>query len=187
MSRFAVTELPLPGLKLVERQRLGDSRGFLTRMFCADELALAGWDKPIAQINHTLTTRKGAVRGMHYQHAPHAEMKLVNCIRGEVWDVVVDLRANSPTFLKWHAEVLSADNNRSLLIPEGCAHGFQALTEDVELIYFHSTAYHAAAEAGVNVRDSLLNIAWPLDITELSARDQSHEMLTTSFSGINIQ
>jgi dTDP-4-dehydrorhamnose 3,5-epimerase len=133
MSRFAVTDLPLAGLKRVQRQRLGDSRGFLARLFCAHELAAAGWLKPIAQINHTLSAKRGTVRGLHFQRAPHAEMKLVSCIRGEVFDVAVDVRPHSPTFLQWHGERLSADNGCALLIPEGFAHGFQALSDDVEL------------------------------------------------------
>src|SRR5690554_6695588 len=107
MSRFTVTNLPLAGLKRVQRQRLGDNRGFLARLFCAEELAAAGWTQPIAQINHTFTAKQGTVRGMHFQRPPHAEMKLVSCIRGEVWDVAVDLRVGSPTFLHWHAERLS--------------------------------------------------------------------------------
>lgn len=185
MSRFTITDLPLPGLKRIERQRLGDSRGFLARMFCTDELAAAGWQKPIAQINHTRTVTQGTVRGMHYQTPPHAEMKLVSCIRGEVWDVALDLRADSPTYLRWHAEVLSADNNRALLIPEGFAHGFQALTDDVELIYLHSAAYDAAAEAGLNAKDPSLNIAWPMAIAELSVRDQNHPLLNEKFVGIS--
>ena len=128
MNRFRIQSTPLSGLQVITRQMLGDHRGFLSRLFCADELAQAGWTKPIAQINHTYTAKKGTVRGMHFQHPPHAEMKLVSCIRGEVWDVAVDLRANSPTFLHWHAEVLSADNHKALLIPEGFAHGFQTLS-----------------------------------------------------------
>ena len=107
---------------------MGDARGFLSRLFCAEELRAAGWTGPIAQINHTHTARKGTVRGMHFQYPPHAEMKLVSCLRGEVWDVAVDIRAGSQTFLRWHAEILSADNGRALLIPQGFAHGFQALT-----------------------------------------------------------
>lgn len=177
MNRFTLTHLPLPGLKLIERQRLGDSRGFLTRLFCAEELAAAGWTKPIAQINHTYTAQRGTVRGMHYQLPPHAEMKLVSCIHGEVWDVALDLRADSPTYLQWHAATLSADNHRALLIPEGFAHGFQALTNDVELIYVHSAAYNAAAEAGLNALDPKLAIKWPLSVTALSKRDQFHPIL----------
>lgn len=184
MSRFTVTELPLAGLKRVERRKLGDSRGFLSRLFCADELAAAGWERPIAQINHTFTGRRGAVRGLHYQRPPHAEMKLVNCLRGEVWDVAVDLRAGSPTFLRWHAERLSAENACALLIPEGFAHGFQALSDDVELLYCHSAAYVADAEAGLHPADSALEIAWPLPVAELSARDSQHPLLRWEFEGI---
>lgn len=186
MSRFIVTGLPLNGLKLVERQRLGDSRGFLSRLFCSDELAAAGWAKPIAQINHTYTATRGTVRGLHFQHPPHAEMKLVSCIRGEVWDVAVDMRAGSPTFLHWHAERLSADNCRALLIPEGFAHGFQALTDDVELLYCHSAAYAHDAEAGLNPLDAGLAIAWPLPVTEISTRDAAHPLTETGFEGVHL-
>jgi len=184
MSRFAVTDLPLTGLKLVVRQRLGDSRGFLSRLFCAEELSAAGWRKPIAQINHTYTALCGTVRGLHLQHPPHAEMKLVSCIRGEVWDVAVDVRAGSPTFLQWHAQCLSADNGRALLIPEGFAHGFQALTDDVELLYCHAAAYNASAETGLNPQDARLAITWPLPITELSVRDAGHALTEYGFEGV---
>lgn len=184
LSRLNITDLPLNGLKRVERQRLGDERGFLSRLFCAAELSAAGWQKPIAQINHTHTTRCGTVRGLHFQYPPHAEIKLVSCIRGEVWDVAVDLRRDSTTFLHWHAERLSENNCRALLIPEGFAHGFQTLTDNVEMLYCHSTAYVAAAEAGVNPKDKLLAIPWPLPISELSARDTQHPMLNKEFIGL---
>lgn len=184
MSRFTITDLPMAGLKRVQRQRLGDSRGFIARLFCADELAAAGWTQPIVQINHTFTAKQGTVRGMHFQRPPHAEMKLVSCIRGEVWDVVVDLRVGSPTFLHWHAERLSAENGCALLIPEGFAHGFQALTNDVELLYCHSAAYAAEAEGGLHPNDPRLGIAWPLAIAELSARDAGHAPITADFEGV---
>lgn len=184
MSRFTITDLPMAGLKRVQRQRLGDSRGFLARLFCADELAAAGWTQPIVQINHTFTAKQGTVRGMHFQRPPNAEMKLVSCIRGEVWDVAVDLRVGSPTFLHWHAERLSAENGCALLIPEGFAHGFQALTDDVELLYCHSAAYAAQAEGGLNPNDPRLGIAWPLAIAELSARDAGHALITADFEGV---
>lgn len=186
MKRFTIVDLPLSGLKLIVRQRLGDSRGFLSRLFCADELAAAGWRQPIAQINYTYTAQRGTVRGMHHQHPPHAEMKLVTCIQGEVWDVAVDLRANSPTFLLWHAEVLSADNNRGLLIPEGFAHGFQALTDDVALLYCHSLAYRPDAEAGLCAKDPRLAISWPLEIKELSPRDAKHPLIDSKFEGVRL-
>lgn len=186
MSRFSILDTPIAGIKIVERQRLGDNRGFLSRLFCAEEMAAAGWVKPIAQINHTCTAKRGTVRGMHFQRPPHTEMKLVSCIRGEVWDVVVDVRAGSPTFLRWHAEHLSADNGRALLIHEGFAHGFQTLTGDVELLYCHSAAYSPSAEAGLNPQDARLAIAWPLLITELSARDAAHPLIGTGFEGVHL-
>lgn len=184
MSRFIAVDLPLSGLKRVERQRLGDARGFLARLFCAEELSVAGWNKPIAQINQTYTARRGIVRGMHFQSPPHAEMKLVSCLRGGVWDVAVDVRAGSATFLHWHAEHLSAENGCALLIPEGFAHGFQALTDDVDLLYCHSAAYAATAEGGLNPTDPKLAIAWPLPIAELSPRDAQHPLLNDQFAGL---
>ena len=184
MSRFAILDTPLTGLKLIERQQLGDSRGFLSRLFCAEELATVGWRKPVAQINQTLTQRAGTVRGMHYQKLPYAEMKLVTCLRGAIWDVAVDLRAGSPTYLQWHAEELSADNHRALLIPEGFAHGFQTLNDDCELLYLHSAAYTPEAEAGLNPKDPMLSITWPRAITELSARDTQSPMLDQQSKGL---
>jgi dTDP-4-dehydrorhamnose 3,5-epimerase len=186
MSRFEIVPTPLAGLMRIERQRLGDARGFLSRLFCADELAGAGWRKPIAQINHTFTGEAGTVRGMHYQTPPHAEAKLVSCLRGEVWDVAVDLRAGSPTFLQWHAEVLSAENGRALLIPEGFAHGFQTLSPDVEMLYCHSNPYVPGAEAGLSPQDPRLALAWPLPIKQLSPRDSGHPLLTTTFEGVRL-
>ena len=186
MSRFTLFDTPLAHLKIVERQRLGDARGFLTRLFCADALAVAGWHKPIAQINQTFTQKQGTVRGLHFQYSPHAEMKLVTCLHGAVWDVAVDLRSESSTFLQWHGEELSATNCRALLIPEGFAHGFQTLSDDCELLYLHSSAYASGAEAGLNPSDSRLSIAWPLAIAELSERDANHAMLDHQFKGVRL-
>jgi len=186
VSRFTITDLPLTGLKLIERQRLGDSRGFLTRLFCAEALSESGWLKPIAQINHTYTAQRGTLRGMHYQQSPYAEMKLVSCLQGEVWDVAVDLRAGSPTFLHWHAEVLSADNNRAMLIPEGFAHGFQTLTDDVQLLYCHSAPHSPESEAALNAQDPQLAIKWPIKITELSIRDAKHPLVDAKFEGVSL-
>jgi len=183
LNRFTVTDLPLAGLKRIERQRPGDARGFLERLFCAGELGFAGWNKPVVQINHTHTARRGTVRGMHFQRPPHAEMKLVTCLHGEVWDVAVDVRAGSATFPHWHAEHLSAENARALLIPEGFAHGFQALTDDVHLLYCHSAAHAAGAEGGLNPADPKLAIAWPLPI-KLSPRDAQHPPLNDEFARV---
>ena len=184
MDRFDFSPTPIVGLVLVQRKRLEDSRGFLSRLYCAEEFESAGVRRAISQINHTLTRRKGAVRGMHFQRPPHGEIKVVSCLHGEVFDVAVDLRKNSPTFLKWHGEVLSAQNQRSMLIPEGFAHGFQALADDCELVYLHTTAYQQTAETALNATDPRLAIAWPLGITEMSDRDRSHVMLAADFEGI---
>jgi dTDP-4-dehydrorhamnose 3,5-epimerase len=184
MKRLHIDATPLAGLKLVQRQRLGDARGFLTRLYCADELAEAGWRHTIAQINHTHTAHRGTVRGMHFQHPPHAETKLVSCLRGEVWDVAVDVRAGSPTFLQWHAERLSGENGRALWIPEGFAHGFQALSDDVDMLYLHTQAHAPAAEGALHALDARLAIAWPLPVIEMSARDAGHALIDDRFSGV---
>jgi dTDP-4-dehydrorhamnose 3,5-epimerase len=149
-------------------------------------LAAAGWSKPIAQINHTRTFKRGTVRGLHFQLPHCAEMKLVSCIRGELWDVAVDVRAGSKTFLQWYGEQLSADNGCALLIPEGFAHGFQSLTDDVELLYCHSAAYSAAAESGLNATDPKLAITWPLPIAERSLRDTQLPMVNDQFTGLTL-
>lgn len=186
MNRFTVTDLPLMGLKRLQRHQFFDSRGFFSRIFCAEELEMSGWVKPIAQVNHTYTAKQGTVRGMHFQNFPHAEMKLVTCIRGEVMDVVVDIRIGSSTFLQWHAERLSAADGCAILIPEGFAHGFQALTDNVDLLYCHSRAYQAQSERGLNPADPLLNISWPLPITELSSRDAGQSLIRPDFEGVRV-
>ena len=186
MNRFVITDTPLAGLKRIERLPMGDARGFLARLFCAEELAAAGWHRPIAQINHTLTEARGTVRGLHYQLPPHAEMKLVSCLRGAVWDVAVDLRAGSPTYLAWHAELLSADNHHALLIPEGFAHGFQTQTPDVEMLYCHSSFYAPAHEAGLNPLDPCVAVTWPLPVQGLSPRDAGHMMIDAKFEGVRL-
>ena len=185
-QRFKFTETPLEGLYKIERKPVMDSRGFFTRFYCADEFRQIGFTKPIAQMNHTLTKNKGTIRGLHYQHPPHTETKIVTCIRGEIFDVALDIRKNSATFLQWHAEILSAENQASLYIPDGFAHGFQTLTNDCELIYLHSVYYHSDAEDGLNVKDSKLGIEWPLDIVETSERDCNYPMIDQDFTGINI-
>jgi dTDP-4-dehydrorhamnose 3,5-epimerase len=185
MSRFTVADLPLSGLKRLTRVPMGDKRGALTRLFCTEELPAVGWRKPISQINHTYTARRGTVRGLHYQLPPHAEMKLVSCLKGKIWDVAVDLREGSPTFLQWHAEHLSEENHHALLIPEGFGHGFQALSDDVELLYLHSAAYSAIAERGIHPTDSAIGINWPLPISELSNRDATHPHVDMHFKGLD--
>ncbi len=183
-TRFDILDTPLSGLRILQRKPIGDSRGYLERLFSAEELQALVPGKGIAQINHTLTANRGTVRGLHFQHPPHAETKFVSCLRGEVFDVAVDLRHNSPTFLRWHAEVLSADNHKTLVIPEGFAHGFQALTDDCEMLYFHTAIYKPGAEGGLHMQDSRLAIRWPLPISGLSPRDAAHPLLGGDFAGV---
>lgn len=185
-ARFNIEATALPGLSVLTRKRIGDSRGWFERMFCIEELQEVLGQRSVVQINRTLTQQKGSVRGMHFQHAPSAEMKFVSCLRGQVFDVAVDLRAGSATFLQWHAELLSADNRKTLAIPEGFAHGFQTLTDDCEMFYLHTAAYDPAAEGGLNPQDPALAITWPLPMTELSPRDASHPLIDDSFTGVRL-
>ena len=182
--RFEVSDTPLEGLKVVRRRRIGDSRGFLSRLYCREELSEIGFGAAIAQVNQTLTRTRGTVRGLHFQRPPHAEDKLVICLRGEVFDVAVDLRSGSPTLLHWHAERLSAENELALFIPKGFAHGFQSLTADCELLYLHSASFAPEAEDALNAFDPALAIEWPLPMSEMSARDRGHPFLGRDFDGI---
>ncbi len=185
-SRFVISPTPIADLLVVERQRRGDDRGYLSRFFCAKELKAAGFQDPVVQINQTLTTKTGAVRGMHFQLPPAAEDKFVSCLRGSVFDVAVDLRSGSPTFLQWYGEVLSADNSKSLFIPRGFAHGFQTLASDCELLYLHTAYYSPESEAALNLADPALAIAWPLPVTDISPRDRSHAYISPDYDGTKI-
>lgn len=185
-SRFDFLPTPLAGLTVIRRRPYEDARGSFARLFCAEEFREIGLSKPIAQINHSVTRQKGAVRGLHFQYAPRAETKIVSCLKGKIFDVAVDLRPDSPTFLHWYGEVLSADNRQALCIPEGFAHGFQTLEEDSELLYFHTNFYDQTAEGALNVSDPRLGIAWPLPITELSERDRTHPFIGPEFAGVSL-
>jgi dTDP-4-dehydrorhamnose 3,5-epimerase len=177
-DRFTKRATPLAGVFVLTRHPRRDERGHLERLYCQHELEDVGdTGDRIVQINRTLTIRQGTIRGMHYQRPPHCETKVVSCLRGEVFDVAVDLRPDSPTFLHWHGELLSSANHTSLIIPHGCAHGFQTLTDDCELLYFHTAAWRADAEAAVHAMDPLIGITWPLPITDMSDRDRGHVLL----------
>ena len=183
-QHFTLTDTTISDLVVLERKPIKDNRGLFERMFCKDELSRVLQGKSIVQVNHTHTKKVGALRGMHFQYPPHAELKLVSCLKGKVFDVAVDLRQSSSTFLRWHAEVLSADNFKTFVIPEGFAHGFQTLTEDCEMYYFHTAAYSTESEGALNALDPRLNITWPKSITEQSERDQAHPMLGDDFDGV---
>lgn len=185
-TRLKLLPTAIAGVLVAETQRMEDDRGAFSRLFCEQELDALMATRRIVQINHSVTATMGSVRGLHFQLSPHAEMKLVRCLRGKVWDVAVDLRAGSPTFLRWHAEELTPANARMLIIPEGCAHGFQALEADSELLYLHTAAYHAAAEGGVSCLDPALGIAWPLPVAGLSPRDANLPPVGSLFKGLTL-
>ena len=183
-SCFHFHPTSLEGLYVVERMPIKDQRGFFCRFFCAEEFKEAGFNKCIAQINHSLTIKKGAVRGLHFQYPPHAEAKIVSCLQGEIFDVAVDIRKGSPTFLRWHGEILSAENMKMMYIPEGFAHGFQTLKENCELLYLHTEFYSPEYEGGVRYNDPLIDISWPLEVRDVSERDKRHPLLGENFTGI---
>ena len=176
-DRFDILKTPLAGLWDIQRKPIREDRGNLERMFCTSDLAPLLQGRSIRQINRTLTVHCGTARGMHFQNPPHAEMKFVSCLRGEVFDVAVDLRTDSPTRLQWHAEVLSSENYKTLAIPEGFAHDFQTMTDCCEMLYFHTADYQRESEGGLNPVDPVLGIAWPLAISDISSRDSSQLMM----------
>ena len=184
-ERFFTIAEPLPSLRVLERQPVGDERGTLERLYDADGLDGVLEVTRVAQVNRTLTAARGTLRGMHFQREPYAEIKIVHCVRGAVFDVAIDVRPESATFLRWHGEVLSAQNKRFLRIPEGFAHGFQTLEDDCEMIYVHSQPYRPDFEAGIHPCDPALGIAWPIEIMLLSDRDTGHPPINDRFIGVS--
>jgi dTDP-4-dehydrorhamnose 3,5-epimerase len=176
----------IAGVSIVRTERRLDERGGFARWFCARELRDGFQDAGICQINHSHTRHRGTVRGMHFQYPPHAEKKLIRCLSGKIFDVVVDLREASPTFMAWRGFELEAGDDCALLIPEGCAHGFQTLSDDAQLLYLHTAAYAPEAEGALRFDDPAIGIAWPLPPQHLSPRDMQHALLPADFCGIKI-
>lgn len=166
-------ELAIPGVFSIEPERRTDERGFFARMYCQAELAKHGLEGAVAQVNTGVSPRAGTLRGLHFQTAPHAEVKIARCLRGAVFDVAVDLRASSPTFRRWTAAELTADNGLMLYVPVGCAHGYLTLAADTELMYFTSAPYAPAAASGVRYNDPAFGISWPQEPTVISKADRS--------------
>ena len=185
-SRFNIIDTSLQGLRIIERKPIGDERGYIERMFCEDEFNGFLLDKKISQVNQTFTSKRGTVRGMHFQYSPHAETKVVSCFEGEIFDVAVDLRPKSSTYLQWYGEILSSDNHKSFVIPEGFAHGYQTLSDNCKMLYLHTAPYNQGAEGGVRATDLKLKIDWPLPLAEISERDMSHPLIDDTFLGIDI-
>ena len=179
-----VMPTPLPDLQLIDTEPTSDSRGRFERLFCEQEWAQVRAGLRFIQSNLSTTSQRGTVRGMHFQRAPAAEAKLIRCVRGHVYDVAVDLRAGSPTFLRWHAIELRADEPREVFIPEGFAHGFQTLDDDVQLLYFHTVTWTPACEGGLRHDDPRLAIDWPFPPAHVSARDRVHPLLDDDYAGL---
>ncbi|HWU17225.1 MAG TPA: dTDP-4-dehydrorhamnose 3,5-epimerase [Devosia sp.] len=170
-------ETTLVDAKLIELQLRGDSRGFFARTMCKDEFKAQGMDLDYVQQNMSVSAQKGTLRGMHYQVAPNAEAKLIRCVRGAIVDIIVDLRPGSASFLKHEAFELNEDNKRELYVPRGFAHGFQTLTDNVEVTYLVSGYYTPAAERGLRYNDPKLGISWPLAVTTLSDKDAAWPLI----------
>lgn len=179
-------ETKLKGCYLIDLDKNEDQRGFLNRIFCQKNLSSLLKGKSIRQVNRTFSRKEGLVRGLHFQKPPHAEIKIVYCIKGKVWDVAVDLRKGSPTFLHYHSVTLTEDNFQCFFIPEGFAHGFQTLIPNCEMLYFHTEDYNIDAEGVINSIDPRISINWPKIITEKSERDNKSPMLDKNFLGIEI-
>jgi dTDP-4-dehydrorhamnose 3,5-epimerase len=172
------TPLALDGAFMIEMQPHHDARGFFARSFCAETFAARGLASRFVQMNTSFTAAKGTIRGMHFQRPPAAEVKMVRCLRGAVLDVIVDLRAGSASYGRWASVELSQDNRRMVYIPRGFAHGFQTLTPDAELLYWHDTPYTPGHEGGLHHADPGVAIDWPLAVADLSARDTTLPRLT---------
>jgi dTDP-4-dehydrorhamnose 3,5-epimerase len=181
-----IQQTTLKGCYLIDHDKNEDQRGFLSRIFCQKTLSPLLKSKSIRQINRTFTRKEGTVRGLHFQNPPFAEIKIVSCIKGDVWDVAVDLRKGSSTFLHYYMVNLSENNPQSFFIPEGFAHGFQTVVPNCEMLYFHTQDYNKDAESVINSIDPRISIKWPKFITERSERDNNSPMLDKKFLGIEI-
>lgn len=177
-------ETTLSGSYEITLSKSGDSRGWFARTYCANEFERLGLNTEWVQANHSFSGERATIRGMHYQMQPHEEIKMVRCISGSVYDVIIDLRKNSPSFLNWFGTELSAENMKSLYIPKGFAHGFQTLSANTELVYQHSEFYSPESEAGIRYNDERLNIDWPLQVSTISERDANHPLLLSSFKAL---
>ena len=167
------TETELKDAFIIDIEKREDNRGFFARAFCKNEFQEHGLETNYVQCNLSRTKKAGSIRGMHYQIAPHEEVKLIRCIKGAIYDVIIDLRPDSPTYRKWTGVELSSDNYRMLYVPKGFAHGFQSLVDNVEVFYFVSEFYTPGSERGLRYNDPSFNIEWPLEVTVISDKDRN--------------
>ncbi|BCJ91914.1 dTDP-4-dehydrorhamnose 3,5-epimerase [Terrihabitans soli] len=179
-------ETPLQGAFLIELEKRGDDRGFFARFFCEEEFAKAGLETRYLQINNSLTSSKGTLRGMHYQLAPAAEVKVVRAVKGSLYDVIVDLRPDSPTYGKSFGHELSADNRTMMYVPRGFAHGFVTTSDNAEALYLVSAAYVPELERGLRFDDEWLDIDWPVEPVAVSDKDKSWPSFDPAFHGVEL-
>ena len=179
-------ETPLKGSYLIELDPFRDERGLFARAFCKNEFIKINHRKEFVQINHSVTVQKGSIRGLHYQVPPSCEIKLIRCVGGKVFDVIVDIRRGSLTFLNYFGIELSEQNMRMIYVPEGFAHGFQTLAPNSQLIYHHSNYYTPEDERGIRYSDPLIGIKWPLKPSVVSGKDKYYDLLDKQFGGITL-
>jgi dTDP-4-dehydrorhamnose 3,5-epimerase len=179
-----VREARIAGARLIEIEPAQDERGFFARIWCRRELAAHGLDVEVAQESISYNARRATLRGLHFQRAPHEETKIVRCTRGATFDVIVDLRRSSPTYLRWEGVELTAENRYALYVPKGCAHGFQTLSDDTEVLYQISSFFTPEAASGYRYDDPAFGIAWPLAVAVISARDLSWTPFRPDASGL---
>ena len=169
------SEAKVKGAYIVEIERLVDERGFFARTWCLRELREQGLDSNLAQCSISFNHKRGTMRGMHIQLPPHAETKLVRCTQGAIYDVVLDLRTNSSTYMQWDGLELSVENRKALYVPKGCAHGFLTLLDNTEVLYQISDFYAPESARGLRWNDSQFSITWPEEVTVISERDRNYE------------
>ena len=178
-------ETHLKGAYLIDIEKNGDERGFFARVFCQNEFSGIGLSTEFKQVNSSFSALKGTIRGMHYQLTPSAEVKVVRCISGSLFDVIIDLRPDSPNYGQWFGEILSSENRLMMYLPRGFAHGFMTLADNTEVFYFASEFYAPELEKGIRYDDPKFNIEWPADPTEISKKDTNLPDFDTDWHGVN--
>jgi dTDP-4-dehydrorhamnose 3,5-epimerase len=179
-------DTPLLGAHLIELERRADDRGFFARLFCEREFGNAGLETRFVQINNSLSVKKGTLRGLHYQLPPAAEVKVIRCIKGALFDLIADLRPDSPTFGKWYGAELSEDNRLMMYVPRGFAHAILTLSDDVEAFYLVSAFYGPGHERGIRYNDAKFQIEWPIEPVEISPKDRSWPDFDPAYHGLKL-
>jgi len=186
-EKLKFSPTPLQGAYIVTPNLLKDNRGEFFRTYCKTEFTEIKFDKEFVQMNHSINYRRGTMRGLHFQSPRAPEEKLIQCIRGSVYDVIVDIRKKSPTFMKYYAINLNPIDKQMIFVPAGCAHGFLTLEDNSELTYSHSQTYNPSEEKGLRFDDPMINIDWPNAIEHISERDSSHPHVGESFKGYDYE